>query len=357
MKCTRIHAALVGVALVAVQPVVWSWGHPGHQLVGSLADELIAGKPAAKQVLAILGAGLKDLKTAAPWPDCVRDVERHANGQFLYNAHSKYHSPACVPFEGPKERPRMESYAKRNWSNCPDSGSSASACHREFHFADVAVQHDAYLPTLHGTGSTDIVHAIEAAVEVLKNGPPAKAPFDIADKKEALLLLAHLLGDLHQPLHVGSLYLDDQGNEVDPDAPGAHFSPSLETRGGNSLEIGDSNLHAIWDDIPNAITLTGLATGPGKKRRQVLMAQARAVLATPGAATDWPALWASETIKASHDAFPGLRFTRKGAIKASDWSVQFNDQAAYNAAREQLQQQQLVRASAHLAALLQAIWH
>ena len=222
MKLSSARVVVLGIALVASQQA-WGWGHPGHQLVGSLADELITGTPAAKQVAAILESDVKDLKTAAPWPDCVRDVERRATGKYIYNDHSKYHSPVCVPFEGPQERARMEDYAKRNWSNCADSKPSAPACHREFHFTDVAVQHDTYATKYHGTSNTDLVHAIEATVAVLRNGPPAPAPFDIKDKKEALMLLTHLVGDLHQPLHVGAIYLDDAGNQVDPDAQGPQF--------------------------------------------------------------------------------------------------------------------------------------
>jgi hypothetical protein len=344
----------LAISLLAAQQA-WGWGHPGHQLVGSLADELIAGTPAAKQVAAILENDIKDLKTAAPWPDCVRDVERRASGKYVYNAHSKYHSPACVPFEGPQEKARMEDFAERNWDNCPDSASTAQTCHREFHFADVAVQHDIYATKYHGTGNTDIVHAIEAAIGVLRNGPPAKPPFAIHDKKEALMLLTHLVGDLHQPLHVGAIYLDDAGQPVGPDQ-GASFNPREDTRGGNKLEIGASNLHAAWDDIPGSITLTGLATGPGKKRRQELISQAKAVPATHGKIEDWPVTWATDTVKVSHDALPGLRFSRKGTLEPNDWAVQFSDQTGYTTAREDLQHKQLVKAAAQLAALLKAIW-
>ena len=157
---------------------------------------------------------------------------------------------------------------------------------------------------------------------------------------------------LQTPFHAGR----SGGNPVDPDAQGAQFSPKEETRGGNKLEIGASNLHAAWDDIPGSITLTGLSTGPGKKRRQALVTQAKVLPATPGNFADWPATWATDTVTVSHDAFPGLRFSRKGTLKPDDWAVQFNDPAGYTKAREDLQQKQLVKAAAHLAALPEAIW-
>lgn len=355
MRLLSVCLVLFAVALVASQQA-WAWGHAGHQLVGSLADELIAGTPAAKQVAAILGSDVNDLKTAAPWADCVRDVQRRASGAYVYNAQGKFHSPACIPFEGPQERTRMEDYAGRNWSNCADSKPSAPACHREFHFADVAMQHNTYATKYHGTSNTDIVHAINATILVLRNGPPAPAPFDIKDKKEALMLLTHFVGDLHQPLHVGAVYLDDAGNPVDPDAQGLHFNVNEETRGGNKLEVGGSNLHAEWDEIPRSIALTGLVTGPGKRRRESLVAQAKALPATPGNYEDWPVVWATDTVHVLHEVLPGLRFSRNGALKIEDWTVQFNDQAGYTKARQDVQRRQLVKAAAHLAQLLQSIW-
>src|SRR6202035_4149196 len=57
---------------------------------------------------------------------------------------------------------------------------------------------------------------IGAAIAVLRD-KPAPPPFSILDKKEALLMLTHFVGDLHQPLHVASAYLDADGRFVDPD--------------------------------------------------------------------------------------------------------------------------------------------
>ena len=261
-KLPRAEAALrlglMTAALLAGPSAAWSWGHPGHQLIGSLADEMLVGSHAAKSVATILGPGVKNLKTAAPWPDCARSVDRTAAGGFVYNDSSKYHSPACVPFEGKPgqktfpERRRMEDYVKRNWSNCPGEGThAAKECHEDYHFTDVAIQHDDYSRAYAGTAEHDIVGALDAALKVLRGEPPDPA-FSIKDKKEALLLIAHFVGDLHQPLHVGSVYLSEAGTLVDPGTSAAAVDPATLTRGGNRLEIGgDSNLHADWDSVPS----------------------------------------------------------------------------------------------------------
>lgn len=68
-----------------------------------------------------------------------------------------------------------------------------------------------------------VVGAIERQAAVLASSAPAE------DRLKALKYLVHLVGDLHQPLHVG--YADDRGGNL--------FQVRLGSRG--------SNLHAVWD--------------------------------------------------------------------------------------------------------------
>lgn len=352
--CWMLGLALLGAA--SPWPA-WAWGHAGHQLIGSLADEMLAGTPTAKRVAAALGPDVKNLKTAATWPDCVRDVVFTLPDSFNYvPAKPPFRSPACLPFEGQPERKRMEDFARRNWHNCPDVNGhkAAGACHRSFHFTDVAVQHDHYARQFTGTSDHDIVGILQAALAVLRSGKPATGLPNLRDRKEALLLIAHLVGDLHQPLHVGAIYLLDDGTPANPDAAPPPPGAVLDTRGGNSLEIGADDLHEAWDTIPSALKLGSLTTGPGIKRRQALLAEARALPATAGAADGWPERWASDTVKASQAAFPGLRFSRKGASRPDHWVVQFQDATGYDKDREALQRRQLTKAAAHLAALLRS---
>ena len=70
----------------------------------------------------------------------------------------------------------------------------------------------------------DIIWAIEKAVEDLKSGN-----LTFEQEEESLKILIHLVGDLHQPLHVGD----------------------RDDRGGNSVRLEwfyeNSNLHRVWD--------------------------------------------------------------------------------------------------------------
>ncbi|MFX8926146.1 S1/P1 nuclease, partial [Acinetobacter baumannii] len=79
-------------------------------------------------------------------------------------------------------------------------------CHKQYHYSDIAIQRSSYSLGPVGTREDDIVGAVAAATHVLRD-EPAPAPFNIKDKREALLLLVHYVGDLHQPLHVGAVYL------------------------------------------------------------------------------------------------------------------------------------------------------
>src|SRR5262249_3539808 len=193
------------------------------------------------------------LQQAGPWADCVKSVVRHDDGKFHYEVdpnHLEYEIP-CVIFNSPEERARMEDYARRNWDTCSYAPDGVQrGCHNTFHFDDVAIQRNYFDRNEMGTNSHDLVAAIGAAIAVLSGKPiPPPFPFGIMDKKEALLLLAHLLGDLHQPLHVGAVYLDAEGRLVDPDT--AHsIDPATDTIGGNAIQDQNLSLHTEWDAIP-----------------------------------------------------------------------------------------------------------
>src|SRR6185295_537569 len=97
----------------------------------------------------------------------------------------------------------MVDFVKRNATNCQRKPAE-EICHKQYHYTDIAIQHDSYDPAFQGARTDDITAAITAVVAVLQGGT-AQAPFSIKNKREALLLLAHYVGDIHQPLHVGAI--------------------------------------------------------------------------------------------------------------------------------------------------------
>jgi len=320
-----------------------AWGHEGHETVGAIADELLVDTNAAKAVRKILGNG-STLEHAAVWADCAKGVDKKAaTGVFHYTVNPIY--AECKPFESKAGQKAMVAFVKRNWDACHPAAHE-EVCHKQYHYADVAVERDSYDRADVGTSDHDVVSAIKAAVAVLQGGT-APAPFDIASKKEALRVLAHYIGDVHQPLHVGAIYLNASGTEVDPDH--TIFDPATKTRGGNQLVIGPRDqLHHEWDSIPDDLKM------PQFKSEGVT--SARAVAVTSGVVDTWPVQWATESVLASHTAFTGLSFGAEANAGKSTQSWPTTEPATYAASRAALQKEQLIKAGARLARLLEAIY-
>jgi hypothetical protein len=310
------------------------WNSDGHHTVGAIADQLIAGTNASVQVKAILG-GLS-LQDAAVWADCAKGVDPQNN--YAYQPAENY--PECKIFETPALEAEMSDFVRRNDTNCSPKPGEES-CHKQYHYTDISIAHDHYDPHFTGAKNYDVVNVITAAMHVLK-GDPSPAPFNIKDKREALLLLAHHVGDIHQPLHVGAIYLDKKGHNVDPDR--GTYEWKIDTQGGNDILVGTDNLHSIWDNIP--VTL--------KKKEcieKILLPEAKVVPVTKGQIYDWPLAWANGSIVQAKKAFTGIKFTPQledhwYAILPSDYYYKM----------EMIKQPQLVNAGARLAQVLQTIW-
>jgi hypothetical protein len=338
---SRMVLALACVLCLFVPKPASAWGYQGHEVVGSIADQLLHDN-AKQHVSEILNFTSPELRIAGPWADCVRSVVADIDGfEYVVDpAHFEYEVP-CRPFKSPEARARMEDYAGRNWFNC-----KPVACHTDYHFDDVAIERDRYDRKYRGTSDHDLVSAVGAAIAVLTD-KPAPAPFSIKDKKEALLLLAHFVGDLHQPLHVGVVYLDAGGKLVDPDE--AAENPATETAGGNLIQDQNLSLHHEWDDIPTDI---------GEASTKELLEAARSVPPSQGPIEDWPVIWASDTILVARDAFAHLSFVPINPVPPlyAKWSVVFDDHDAYLRSMDAIKRKQLAKGGARLAELLNAIW-
>jgi hypothetical protein len=316
------------------------WGAAGHHTVGALADRLIAGTPAQAQVRALLGD--LTLEQAAVWADCAKGVD--PTKDFAYTVAGKY--PECAIFETPDGEAGMIDFVRRNDTNCPHVAGDPS-CHTQYHYTDEAIQRRRYRLGDAGTRDFDVVAAITATIHVLQ-GDPAPAPFDIKDKREALLLLSHYAGDITQPLHVGAVYLDPDGRLVDPQS--AAFDPSMDTQGGNKVttirvatDHRSETLHATWDDIPEALH--------SRHIDDAWLALARAEPRTRGALHGWSADWAGTTLTQARLAFKDLRF---GPEQATQWTVPLSGR--YDDSMAPVKKRQLTAGGARLARTLMAIW-
>src|SRR6202035_3335875 len=99
-----------------------------------------------------------------------------------------------------------------------------------------------------GTSDEDIVHILRQCISVLKGATGRDANPHGFTPREALLLLAHLIGDLHQPLHVGVAYVSDKNAFVVPQSAYAIDGVTVfSTYGDNDLLVNERPLHALWD--------------------------------------------------------------------------------------------------------------
>ncbi len=149
----------------------WAWGRLGHRVVAEFADRHL--NPTVRAEIAQILEPGESLADASTWADENR-TRIHGSGPW--------------------------------------------------HFADVPLDEDRYDDRLAGSGQ--IVPKLREFRTILadRTRPPAA-------RRQALRFVVHLVGDLHQPLHVGE----------------------HQDRGGNTLQIHfyrrKTSLHHLWDDL------------------------------------------------------------------------------------------------------------
>ena len=82
----------------------------------------------------------------------------------------------------------------------PDNG--------QWHFVNLPLGSAEYTDNGRFSADNDVVQIINQCVKILETPEGQKTRFT---KKQALKFLVHLVGDIHQPLHVGTGYYDLSG--------------------------------------------------------------------------------------------------------------------------------------------------
>jgi hypothetical protein len=346
MTRKTIRAALLGAAaLVAMSTQAVAWDYPGHRMVGAIADFVLSARhPRAyakvRELLATKDADgnrlVRTLSQVAVFPDCAK--------------------PNNVPFCGRTPSDEEKAYAAHN----PDHG--------DFHFTDVPVQRSKYVADSPGTAKNDIVQMINYAVAQLRGKSPHQGGVALSDP-EALWLLAHLVGDIHQPLHVGAIFFDKETckQAKDPDGVPGGVDGVATTVGGNSFRLVAlapdpaappiDNLHLFWDSnvVSGAMQAAEL---PGMEQdfARLLAARAPAGWQTPGDPETWAEQWATEILPLARAAYDKLDL--KGQIDAEHhkcaWTTQITPGYAKWASRRA--RTQIQKAGFRLAATLSAIF-
>jgi hypothetical protein len=233
----RVATVVLAVLLVAPS-LAAAWGADGHEIVGAVAALRLTSAHAKQHVRQILGAKER-LKDASTWADAVR---HHTDPTQLPEALRMDSHSARFVVEAAEGKPNSDN-ARWHFVNLPLGASDYRAILSAY----------PNLPSSDNPFASprDIVHVINACVERLRGQP---VPGFELTPKNALRMLVHLVGDLHQPLHVGSGYLAES-----PASPNALLVRDPKTiaegklasdRGGNSLFYTAQpaqQLHAHWD--------------------------------------------------------------------------------------------------------------
>ncbi len=213
------RAALLAVCVAAPAPAC-AWDYAGHRIVGAIADIVLQRErpDTYARVLELLERkGQKRvLGEVAVFPDCAKDE---------------------LKFCGRRPSEEETEYVLSN------------NAHKSFHFTNSPFQQKKYLAGGAGTQETDIVQMIRhTVVQLLGRTPDYKFGVKLKDV-EALWLLAHLIGDLHQPLHIGQAYFDTTcKNIINPNA--SNTIEAVTTLGGNTIKLTGNeapSLHIYWD--------------------------------------------------------------------------------------------------------------
>ena len=367
LRCTVLTIFLTvrfGIAAHAYGPL-------GHEIVGAIADERLAKTPTAAKIRALLD-GLT-LEKAAVMADDIKGWDK----------------------KGPDD-PRSFHYAAyRNidrqlrdfWRANPPTPSitPGAPSHHWFHYTDVpVVPEQRYRDGSAGRSKWDIVHMIPFCIQVLQGRVPEQNERKIT-RPVALILLAHYVADIHQPLHVGAEYFDQQGRVVDPDKD----KSALGDEGGNTftLELSDEprrrrgihkkKFHGFWDnDAVNSLFLQGPGTLLKSEMQTLIEPHKRELVHEMAAdepnnwrmATDVPVdgyaeMWVDEILPIAREAHARLQFKDVHLQLAGDGIVAAGgavekptaNQMKYGAWATSVVRQELHKAGWRLADLLEKI--
>lgn len=349
MKKLAVVLALTS-AFVSVDAL--AWGNEGHRVVGSIAEKLIKGTNAEKAVRDLLLPG-ETLESITNWAD-------GAKGGVGY----------------PAPTPEQAEYTAVNPK------------HSEYHYTDIPFQNAEYHDHAVGTSEHDIVQTLKQAIAVLQgNTDPAMNPHKLT-RRQALLLVAHMVGDIHQPLHVGAAFVDKNSKFVVPKDHHEVDSVSIyDSRGGNNLILDDDKLtalsatqiegeakplpegakkwptrpfHSYWDGTVVDYAMRRITTRTPDQFAQKVIDSSPYVVMNTGAPTTWPYQWANDALEVSKLAYKDVTATaiseqtnRKGE-KYYTFNLEMDQK--YPVQSSAIAKDQLIKGGYHLAALLKAIW-
>lgn len=312
------------------------WGIPRHELIAGAAETFLSqrARDAVTTLLKPLGKTIR-LRDIAGWAD---RIKRHS-------PNPSQDDPDTVAFLRDARNKRQP----------------------EWHYVNIPLNAETYdrerYPAF--TNDEDVVQMSRECIRVLAESSERFSALN------ALRLITHLAGDLHQPVHVGCCYISGSGSdsqlERDPEAiVTGNFKSD---RGGNALRLptGDT-LHAYWDSKLQSQSFAATANKEAMAvpelqelfiRKLVAMAVARASDAqfAPTDVMSLPNAWATASLIAARRAYVSLRIVAPNPGNPKIFDVEWDSRAAYDQRCAPVVKDQLSLAARNLAGLLNAIWN
>ena len=208
---------------------------------------------------------------------------------------------------------------------------------------------------------------INVCIRTLKEPGGPNARFS---KRNALRLLVHLVGDLHQPLHVGTGFIDSSGATIKIER-----DPALIKRKGLESDIGankllivkadSSNMHSHWDSDFVGDLMDANDTFAELAKRLKNDVSVKPEWSPQGAVETWAAQWATDSVKASDaKAYPGLKIRgqrfeqkeEKGEMVEQFVGFETSRPPEYDKLNREVVREQLAKGGFRLAKLLEAIF-
>ena len=309
----KLFAFSVVFALLLVAELR-AYGPDGHKIIGAIADQKLAGTPTGTRVAELLDG--YTLQEASIMADTIKQWDKPGIDDPKVQKYFSSH-------------PKIAEQLRDFWKANPPTTDAKSAIPSQhwFHYTDVPlVGAEKYGDGKIGRNQWDIVHMMRYCIAVLRGAAPENNERKIT-KTMAVVLLAHFVGDIHQPLHVGAQYFDAKGNPVNP----ANVSESFPDEGGNSLRLKLSDaaprkhapkLHGFWDNDAVMANLPQFPDTMPKEERQKQMDAAEKAL-TDRLAKDepkgwrlpadlavesYPEAWANEILPLAREAHDRLRY-------------------------------------------------
>jgi hypothetical protein len=356
MKKIKLLLLFCG-ALASVN--VMASGDEGHKTVGAIADRLLKGTNAGAKVQALLQQG-ESLQSISIWADC-------AKGTF------------CGP-----QTSEMVAFGIQN------------PAHAAYHYTNTPVQNKTYVAGGVGTTDHDIVQTLKQAIAVLQGNDNETTNPHRFSPRQALLMIAHLVGDIHQPLHVGAAYINSENQFVTPMSKQQVDGVTIfDLQGGNNLLLEDPKtwtmrdqeaykreqaaakaenpsadagkpkrvgkpLHLYWDVTVVENVMRNLGARSVQELTEKLMANSAVAAANNGDPITWPEQWANEGLGYAKIAYADIvateriKITSRRGVEFSSWYTSLP--ANYIESSTEITQKQLKVAGYRLAALLQKIW-